>query len=371
VTLKPFRGTLPAASLAATMFRASMLGSDGDGARRATLALARDRGPRQVMHQLWEFASRNVGDNLGHPAIALANSHRALEAMGWQHAEVALRYVTGYIAGYKGDKTYAPNLERVRQTVPGLATDWAAAVGERTATVDLYHLLRAGKADDACALICSQLLANKVKAGAAWDAIALAAADSIFRHRIGGGALGAQVHAVTTTNALRYGFDLVDAPQVKLTNLLQAAGVVSDFYVRQLGKERVLRDVSLLDLKNPATKPGGSLREVFESLPFKSREHAEPRPGEREASDQACRMAFDLLSNADSHEPFMQTARSFLCVKASLDPHDIKFPAAAFEDASLVSAEWKPYLLASSVHALHGSRSNDIAVLTQVREALK
>lgn len=44
-------------------------------------------------------------------------------------------------------------------------------------------------------------------------------------------------------------------------------------------------------------------------------------------------------------------ARSYLCIKASLDPHDIKYPAAAFEDASLASAEWRPYLLAASVHA--------------------
>jgi hypothetical protein len=66
----------------------------------------------------------------------------------------------------------------------------------------------------------------------------------------------------------------------------------------------------------------------------------------------------------------MRTALSFLCVKASLDPHDIKYPAAAFEDAYSVSAEWRPYLLASSVHALHGTKSSDTAVLVQVRDAL-
>jgi hypothetical protein len=49
----------------------------------------------------------------------------------------------------------------------------------------------------------------------------------------------------------------------------------------------------------------------------------------------------------------------------------LNFPAAAFEDASLVSPEWRPYLLASSVHALHGARSHDTAVLVKVREALK
>jgi hypothetical protein len=58
-------------------------------------------------------------------------------------------------------------------------------------------------------------------------------------------------------------------------------------------------------------------------------------------------------------------------VKASLDPHDFKYPAAAFEDAFLASREWRPYLLASTVHALHGSKSDDSTVLAQARETLR
>ncbi len=290
--------------------------------------------------------------------------------MGWQHAEVALRYVTRYIGGYKGDKTYAPNLERAKQTLSRLPGDWTSADSDKSATLELYKLLRAGNADEAGELICSQLLSTRVKAGAVWDAISLAAADSVFRHKIGGGMLGAQIHAVTTTNALRYGFDLVDDPQTKLLNVLQAAGVIGDFYVRHVSKEGNLRDMSLLDLKNAAGKTTGTLRDVFELLPFKARDHFEPKPGEREASDQACRIAFELLGNENNHAAFMQTARSFICVKASLDPHDIKFPAAIFENAYAASAEWRSYLLASSVHSLHGTKSADTAVLVQVRDTL-
>jgi hypothetical protein len=49
----------------------------------------------------------------------------------------------------------------------------------------------------------------------------------------------------------------------------------------------------------------------------------------------------------------------------------MKYPAAAFEDALMASPEWVPYLLASSVHALHGTRSDDSAALVKAREALK
>ena len=368
--LKPFKGSLPNPSQAGDFFREAMLKSDKVEAERAALALARDRGARHVMHQLWEFAPRNIGDNLGHPAIALANSLRAMEVIGWQHAEVALRYVTGYIGGYGGDKTYASNLERVKQMLSRLPSDWTSAESDRAATLELYKLLRAGSANESGELISSQLFSKRAKAGAVWDAISLAAADSVFRHKIGGGMLGAQIHAVTTTNALRYGFELVDDPQMKLLNLLQAAGVVGDFYVRHVSKEGNLRDMSLLDLTGSTSETTGTIRDVFELLPFKARDHFEPKPGERDASDQACRMTFELLRDENNHAAFLQTARSFLCVKASLDPHDIKLPAAVFEDAYAVSAEWRPYLLASSVHSLHGTKSADASVLVQVRDAL-
>jgi hypothetical protein len=59
-----------------------------------------------------------------------------------------------------------------------------------------------------------------------------------------------------------------------------------------------------------------------------------------------------------------------MCVKSSHDPHDYKFPAAAFDDAFVASPVCVPYLLASSVHALTGRRSADSAVLVQAREAL-
>lgn len=367
---RPFRGQLPAASQAKELFREALRNSDPQTAERAALALARDHGSRHLLYQLWEFAPRNVGDNLGHPAIALANSLRALDAMGWQHSDVALRYVTRYIGGYKGDKTYAPNLNRVERALPGLPPDWMSAAGEKDLTLTLYQILREGKFSDASDLICGELRSGKIKAGAAWDAIHLAAADSIFRHKTGGGALGAHVHAVTTTNALRYGFDFANDPRMKLLSLLQAAGVVADFYVRHFARQGDLRDLSLLNLSNADGKPRGTLRNVFELLPFKARDHFEPKPGEREASDAACRLAFDLLQNERDQAAFMRTARSFLCVKATLDPHDVKFPVAIFEDAFSASPEWRPFLLASSVHALHGSKSADTPALAKVREAL-
>jgi hypothetical protein len=221
-------------------------------------------------------------------------------------------------------------------------------------------------------LICSQLLTGKVKAGTAWDAIHLSAADYIFRYSRGGSELGGgKIHAITASSALRFGFGRVDAPATRLLNLLQAASWVADFFILGSKRDGLLRDMSLVELVAGDQAPRGTMADVFVHLPFKAREYYQKHTDERVASDEACRMAFTLLGDPANQREFLRIARSLLCVKASLDPHDFKYPAAAIEDAFLASREWRPYLLASTVHALHGTKSDDSPVLVQAREALK
>jgi hypothetical protein len=369
--LRELRGPLPEAARAAAVLAEALRQSDADQTERAAMALARDQGPRSAMARLWEFGGRDPGGTLGHAPIALANGWRTLDAMGWRHAEPLLRYAARMVGGRGGDGTYAPNLERARRTAPRLPAGWARLEGRRPATLEIYGALREGDAAGACDGICARLASGEATAGSIWDAISLAAADLVHRHALGGLAIGSVlIHAITATNALRFGFHVVDDPGVRLLNLLQAAGFLADFFVRQARKEGRLRDRNLLDLQ-AGEAAGASLGEVFALLPFKSHEHRQEDPAEREASDAACRLAFTLLGDP-GHEPvFLAAARGFVCAKASQDPHDIKYPAAAFEDAYLVNPEWRRYLLASTVHALHGARSADAVVLVQAREALR
>ena len=171
--------------------------------------------------------------------------------------------------------------------------------------------------------------------------------------------------------ALRFGFSLIAAPSTRLLNLLQAASWVADFFVKDSKNDGLLRDMNLVELMADVRDPHATIADVFAHLPYKAKEYYQKNIDERVASDEACRMAFSLLSDPTNERDFLRTARSLLCIKASLDPHDIKYPAAAFEDALLVSPEWCPHLLASSVHALHGTKSHDTPVLVQAREALK
>jgi hypothetical protein len=127
--------------------------------------------------------------------------------------------------------------------------------------------------------------------------------------------------------------------------------------------------MNLLDLSNDNNNRPINVTDIFSMLPYKANKYDEKDPKERQASDEACRLLFALLSDSTQVKTFEQTARTFLCVKASLDPHDFKYPAAAFEDAARVHAEWRPYLLAASVHALHGSKSQDTPALVEARKA--
>ncbi|WZO98532.1 twin-arginine translocation signal domain-containing protein [Isosphaeraceae bacterium EP7] len=363
-------GTLPTANTAADVLRGSIARSDPDQAERAIAAIARSRGPRQAMSQLWEHGARRAAGTLGHHPILIANSWRTLEAIGWDHAEPVLRFIARSLPNGPPDRTFAPNLARVERVLPGLPADWASDERDRGATIAIYRLLRQGETDGTSDLICAQLASGQVKAGAIWEAFHLVAADLIFRYKTGGTPIGgALIHAITSTNALHFGFDCCGEDRVRLLMLLQGAGVVGDTFVRPAEADGMLRAMDLLELKTDGGRAFG-FTEIFSSLPYKAKEYVEKEPSERSASDEACRMSFTLLSDPSNIRAFQQAARTLLCVKASPDPHDIKYPAAAFEDASRMSPEWRPYALAASVHALHGSKSPDTPALVQVRAEL-
>jgi hypothetical protein len=365
-------GELPKAGQAGAIFREAMAELDPLHAERAIIVLARAQGHRRTMSLLWECGARRVTGSLGHHPIMVANTWRTLDALGWQHAEQVLRYLARALSRHKADSTYEPNQELARKTLPRLPADWATNEPSRGATLELFHLLRQGKTDAVCELICAQLSSGRVKAGAVWDAVHLVAADLLFRYKTGGIAIGGYlIHAVTSTNALRCGFDSSDDDAVRLLMLLQSVGGLGNQFILPNAKDGQLRGMNLLELKADDTKGSAAITDVFAMLPNKTKD---PSPEEAEAyrkvSDEACKMSFALLQSSANLVAFKQAARSLLCVKATRDPHDLKYPVAAFEDTTLANPEWRPYLLASSVHALHGTASADSTALVQARKAL-
>ena len=89
-TMRPIAGPFPAPERAAAEFTASMEAWDPERAERAAVSLARHRSASQVFEMLWRYGARDYR-NIGHKAIFVANAHRTLNAIGWQHAEPVLR----------------------------------------------------------------------------------------------------------------------------------------------------------------------------------------------------------------------------------------------------------------------------------------
>src|SRR5207302_5828072 len=95
-------GKLPAAAHAKDRFREAMDDWNEEGADRAIVPFVRSAGATEVVEEFWRYGARDFRD-IGHKAIFVANSWRALQAIGWQHAEPVLRSLAFALLEYKDD----------------------------------------------------------------------------------------------------------------------------------------------------------------------------------------------------------------------------------------------------------------------------
>jgi hypothetical protein len=154
---------------------------------------------------------------------------------------------------------------------------------------------------------------------------------------------------------------------------------VGDFVRVQLGPEN-LGETKPTDLSGARLdgSPTEAVAGVFASLPphyyrydYKTRVGVGHYLPKKEERAEPARKVFALVTgNPAAADAFAQASRHWLCRKATVDAHEYKLPAALFEDYDLVSADWRPRLMAASVHWLHGDQSEDAVPVRQAREAL-
>lgn len=376
--LTELKGALPAPEKAGAELADAMDRFDADRAERALVTLARNQGARLTMEQLWVYGLRNLGAG-GHAAILVANCFRALEAIGWSEAEQALRFVVQdlyLLSAEKPGPYWASNADRADRHLGKLPPTWAPGRADPAATRELFALLRDGKAEPACELAVGQLLGG-VGGQALWDAVHLATAELMVRHKSGWGLASRPLHANTSTNALHYAFRTCTTPRTRLLALLQAVAWAAG---RTGGDLADLRDVQITELP-AASVPAGAeeaVAEVFALLPCRTYrwdalgKKAVLGYGKRDGADEACRKVFVLAGERPEVMPlFERAAHSWLCRKANDDAHEYKFLAAILEDAACVSPAWRPHLLAAAVHYFHGEQTPDNPVSQQVQEALR
>src|SRR5436305_1290348 len=98
------KGPLPSPEKAAADLARAIERADLDAWERALVVLARNKGARQTMEQLWFHGCRNGGMG-GHAAIVVSSCFRALDTIGWVHAEPVLRFVARDVYSLGGQGT--------------------------------------------------------------------------------------------------------------------------------------------------------------------------------------------------------------------------------------------------------------------------
>jgi hypothetical protein len=363
-SLRQLTGKLPSAERAEAELHEAMRAYDPDRAERAVAVLARTQGAARVIEPLWHYGARDYGI-VGHFAIYTAATVRPLRTVGWRHAEPSLRALVRTIVGDRNGvakQPYAANVERARKAVSKFPADWAEAIGDPGLTKDLHAAIREGKGDEACELVVGRLAAGKGRAGAVWDAVHLTAAELVLANKpfveSHQTATSGSLHNNTTANALHYAFRASGDPETRLFLLLQAVAW-APLFRGPAGKQGPLAPLDVTKLVGADTpeKPDAAAEEILAL-----------RSSDRDA---AAAKAFTFARKWPDAQVLLRAAGRLLPLKASVDPHDMKFPIAMFEDYRQVSPEWRPHKLAAVAVSFQASDRPDAPIIHQAREALR
>lgn len=349
--------SVPSAEKARQAFIDSMQRWDEPAADAAAAALARTHGANEIFELFARFGVRDFRA-IGHKAIYVANSWRTLQCIGWRHAEPVLRSLAYALLNHNEDPNPAEsdlaadrpgrkNLERVKK----IRGDWANGKTDDSATRQFVELLRTGSDDAACDHVV-ELLNGGVSPQSVFDALLVASGELVMRQP---GIVA--LHAVTSTNAMRYIFEASADDETRRLVLLQNAAFVTLFRdaMRQRGAVAEMR----LDDLQPAevrTSPADLIGDIFHDV------SADPAA--------ASRKVLAYLRGGHSAQNLIDAARRLVFLKGN-DAHDYKFSSAVLEDYYHASPAWRDLYLASSVYKLNGSGERDNTLVSRIRESLR
>ncbi len=357
-TMSPVKeSAIPAADKARTMFVESMQKWDEEAADASVAALARTHGANDLFEMFARFGVRDFRA-IGHKAIFVANSWRTLQCIGWQHAEPVLRSLAYALLNHEKepnpansdlepDRPGRKNLERIKR----IRENWFEGKADESATSQLLATLRSGSDDDACEKVV-ELLNGGISPQSVYDALLVGAGELIMRQS---GIVA--MHAVTSTNAMRYIFESSGNDETRRLVLLQNAAFLPLFReaMRSRGKVNDAR-IDELQAAEVTTSPADQIGDIFRDV------GANP--------SMAARKVLAYLNGGHSAQELLDAARRLVFLKGN-DSHDYKFSSAVLEDYYYASPRWRNLYLASSVFHLNGSGKADNKLVTRIREAFK
>lgn len=355
-TMQPVdEARVPSAASARQAFVDAMENWDVEAADAAVAGLARTAGANEVYELFYRFGARDFRD-IGHKAIFVANSQRTLNCIGWQHAEPVLRSLAYALLKYDDKKPSQADLapdrpwRRNAELAGQFTADWLGGKPDDGATRDLLATLYAGSDEDACRQV-TELINRGVAASSIWDALFVGAGELLTRQP---GIVA--LHAVTSTNALRYAYEQSADDNTRRMLLLQNAAFVPLFRQAMQGRGRVA-DVRIDQVEPLALEStgDGAVSEIFADL----------------SNDRmtAARKVLAYLQANPEPGDLIDAARLLVFVKGT-NSHDYKFSSAVLEDCTHLSPAWRDRFLAASVFQLRGSGGADNGLVARTRAAL-
>jgi hypothetical protein len=334
---------------ARAQFHAAMVGGDADAAEQAVVSLVRSEGSARLFDLLGQYGFREGVHNW----IFVSNSCRILESLGWDRGEPVFRAMARYLAGKSEwqESWYIPGLLRCKREIEALPASWAETNGDAGMTRELLAVMREKDADGAFQLALRNLAGGKIRAGAVWDAVHLAAGEAYIRGDTTNG-----LHSNTGLNALHYAFRASGDRDIRLQSLMRAVSwLCQPISAYPTTDTKAFRITEMVPADIPADAEEAA--DAIMSTPVSRPWHA--------AAGKALAFA---QKHADS-QALWQVLRRKVFMTGD-NAHDFKFLAAIWEDSQLVSPQWRPCLVAASVGKSRYSRP-DSESMQRLREALR
>ena len=346
--------SVPNAEKVRDVFHQSMNQWDVAQADVACAGVARFLGATEVLEMFATYAARDFR-SIGHKVIYLANAWRTLQTIGWEHAEPILRSLAYAMLNHNGEPNPASSdlapdrsWKSNQQLASKIRDGWESGNIDSGATTELLTQLRTGTADDAAGCVAG-LLNRGVSPQSVHDALHLAAGELLMRQS---GIVA--LHAMTTTNAMRFLFDTIGNSQTRKQLLLQNASFLAHFREAMAARGQV-GSAKIDELTPIAIREPLSVDAVFEAV------GTQPLL--------AAQRALAFLATESGAGTLISAARRLIFLKGT-DSHDYKFSTAALEDFSKISPALRNQFLASSMYNLKGSGAADNKLVDRIRAAL-
>jgi hypothetical protein len=341
--------SVPTKNQSVRAFTTAMDQWDESAADAAAVGLARDLSSQEAFEIFARYAARDMR-SIGHKAIYVANAWRTLETIGWQHSEPVLRSLAYALLAregsdpLRGDERVDRPWRRNQRLAAGLRPDWRVGKNDAGATVEMLASLREGT-EDATADRVVDLIQRGIAPQSIWDGMMCGAAEILMRNP---GVV--PLHAVTTTNAIRYIYERSQNDETRRMLLLQNAS-----FLPFLRGSRSGARIDQLTATEPAASGDQAVSTILAAI------------GRDNPS--AASQVLGYLARNPTPKPLVDAANRLVFLKGN-DSHDYKFSAAVLEDYGHLSPSWRDRYLAASVFWLSGSGSPDNALVQRARRAI-